>query len=120
MVAALFPDGRKRILDNPKLSPQFPTQYGKKQWIAPDEQLAVFDNTYAVSAYVPYEWFQDFSPMWRFVASHLHFTPRLEGIADEYVRRMFGIGKGDAVPLVSTFKVRPGWSLNGEYFLPSP
>ncbi|KAG8915843.1 hypothetical protein FRC00_011789, partial [Tulasnella sp. 408] len=97
MAAALFPDGRKRVLD--ANTARFPTQFGKKEWIAPDEQLAVFDNTYGVSAYVPYEWFQDFSPMWRYVGRYLRFTPRVEGIADEYLRRMFGIGQNDAIPL---------------------
>lgn len=101
MAAALFPDGRKRVLD--ANTARFPTQFGKKEWIAPDEQLAVFDNTYGVSAYVPYEWFQDFSPMWRYVGRYLRFTPRVEAIADEYVRRMFGIGENDAIPLVSPF-----------------
>ncbi|KIO19390.1 hypothetical protein M407DRAFT_223117 [Tulasnella calospora MUT 4182] len=109
MAAALFPDGRKRVLD--ANTARFPTQFGKKEWIAPDEQLAVFDNTYGVSAYIPYEWFQDFSPMWRFVGRYLHFTPRVEGIADEYVRRMFGLGKGDAVPLYIVLHIRRAdWS----------
>lgn len=56
MVAALFPNDWKGILDNPKTSPQFPAQFGKNGWIPPDVQLAIFNNMNGVSAYILYQW----------------------------------------------------------------
>ncbi|KAG9008426.1 hypothetical protein FRB90_008890 [Tulasnella sp. 427] len=110
MVSALFPSGRERILSS-REHVTYPTQFGAKKPIPPDEHIAVFDNTYGVSAETPYEWFLDYSPMWRFVARWLRFTPRVEGIAEAYMRRMFGLGEGEEIPLFIVLHIRRAdWS----------
>jgi len=39
----------------------------------------------------PFEFDFDYSPAWLFVGQYMHWTPRLEAIADEYVRRAIGM-----------------------------
>jgi hypothetical protein len=42
----------------------------------------------------------DYSTAWRFVGKHLHWNPRVEELAHEYVRRAFGLSAVDAIPPV--------------------
>lgn len=39
----------------------------------------------------PFEFDFDYSPAWLFVGQYMHWTPRLDAIADEYVRRAIGM-----------------------------
>ena len=49
---------------------------------------------------VQHEIEHDYSPVWRDVARHLRWTPRLEALAEEYVKRTFDLPQTAAVPPV--------------------
>jgi len=48
-----------------------------------------------------FEYEFDISPAWRFVATHFRWTPRLQSIADGYLRRIFKVPDNDPIPPVS-------------------
>ena len=47
------------------------------------------------------EYDYDFSPAWRYVATHMHWTERLEAISDLYLRAAFGLQPDQLIPPVS-------------------
>lgn len=49
---------------------------------------------------VEYEY--DFSPAWRYVATHMHWTERLETIGELYLRSTFGLEADQPIPPVSS------------------
>ncbi|KAF8665360.1 hypothetical protein AX16_000379 [Volvariella volvacea WC 439] len=89
LAALSFPETRASSLVPPRESPQHHVS------LPPDEQLLCYDYLYYVSAHQPFEFEFDYSPAWRFVAQHMHFTPALQQLAETYVRRAFGT-PGDA------------------------
>lgn len=48
----------------------------------------------------PFEFEFDFSPAWLHVGQHMHWTPRLENLADQYVRKSLGVEDSSKTPLV--------------------
>lgn len=40
------------------------------------------------------------APVWRFVAKHAHFLPKVTNVATRYLERAFGIDKGAGLPKV--------------------
>lgn len=108
LAALAFPEQRQAHLVEPLASPEHGVS------LPPDEHLLCYDYLYYVCAHQvrfllpslgwsisndaltqPFEFEYDFSPAWRYVAQYMHFTPRLEHLADEYVRRALGITDGD-------------------------
>ena len=47
-----------------------------------------------------YEFQHDYSPAWRFVGTHAHWSPWLRGLADDYLRRVFDIAPSVPIPPV--------------------
>ncbi|KAF9041764.1 hypothetical protein BDZ89DRAFT_1060126, partial [Hymenopellis radicata] len=66
--------------------------------LPPDEQLLCYDYLYYVCAQQPYEFTWEYSPAWRFVAQHMHFTRRLERLANFYINRAIGIPDIEPTP----------------------
>ena len=53
-------------------------------------------------AYQSFEYEYDYSPGWRFAVKNFRWTDRLQGIADGYLKRMFGVPEEEPVPPVSS------------------
>ena len=51
------------------------------------------------------EYNYDFSPAWRFVVRHMHWTERMEAIGELYLRSAFGVESDVAIPPVSDHKL---------------
>ncbi|KAJ7808255.1 hypothetical protein B0H14DRAFT_2870753 [Mycena olivaceomarginata] len=79
-----FPTTRKASLVPPLPSPQHNIS------LPPDQHLLCYDYLYYVSAHQPFEMEYDYSPAWRYVGKYMHWTPELEKLADDYVRRAIG------------------------------
>jgi len=59
----------------------------------PEGHLACFDTMYyATSGAEVYEWRFGFSPVWRDVGRWVRFNTRFKGLAEEYMRSLFGDG----------------------------
>ena len=57
----------------------------------PEGQLACFDTMYYMTSGAEvYEWRFGFSPVWRTVGRWLRFNSRIEGLAKEYMKKLFG------------------------------
>lgn len=116
-----FPEGRADALSRPHENPTRKSE-GNGIALPPDEQLACFDYLYYVCALdvraspsfhsscllnhsQPFEFERDYSPMWREVMVHARWTSDLEELARGYLRRLFRLPGGAAIPPVrpSTF-----------------
>ncbi|KAJ6621218.1 hypothetical protein B0H10DRAFT_1790422 [Mycena sp. CBHHK59/15] len=95
-----FPETRADSLVTPLPSPKHNVS------LPPDEHLLCYDYLYYVSAHKPYELETDYSPAWRYVGQYMHWTPRLEQLADQYVRRAVGAGDDEPVPPFISLHVR--------------
>ncbi|KAF8922053.1 hypothetical protein CPB85DRAFT_1265699 [Mucidula mucida] len=86
-----YPETREASLVTPLPSPNNVS-------LPPDEQLLCYDYLYYVCAQQPYEYDWEYSPAWRFVAQHMHFTPALEHLANIYINRAIGIPEDEPTP----------------------
>ena len=107
-----FPQEYKANVDREEHSPS--PQLGLE--LLPDEQLMCFDFLYYASALnvrapiltsrtpanlsQTYEYEHDYSPAWNAVAAHMHWEPKLQALADSYLRKTFGVSEQDDVPPV--------------------
>ncbi|KDQ15100.1 hypothetical protein BOTBODRAFT_301821 [Botryobasidium botryosum FD-172 SS1] len=83
-----FPDGRSRAI---AVAPG-PTSSNILHGFAnPDEHILCYDFLYFAVENRQYEWELDFSPAWRFVGRHLHWSDKVKDLAREYLRRIFGV-----------------------------
>ncbi|TFK25220.1 hypothetical protein FA15DRAFT_703919 [Coprinopsis marcescibilis] len=81
--------------------------------LAPDEHLSCYDFLYyATSGVSDLEWRFRWSPSWRQVGTHLHFTDDLVALAREYVRRAFGHPPNQPLPPLITVHIRRGDFVN--------
>ncbi|KAJ6541871.1 hypothetical protein B0H19DRAFT_1175026 [Mycena capillaripes] len=92
LASLAFPAARSANLVPPLPSPQH------HQSLPPDEHLLCYDLLYYVAAQEPFEIGLDYSPAWRYVGQHMHWTPALEQLGDEYVRDTFGLVAHDPIP----------------------
>ncbi|KAI0770948.1 hypothetical protein BD413DRAFT_626744 [Trametes elegans] len=76
--------------------------------LPPDEQLVCYDYLYYVCALDPFEFERDYSPMWREVMVHAHWTESLQDLARGYLRRMFRLAEGAAIPPYIAIHARRG------------
>ncbi|KAF8913143.1 hypothetical protein CPB84DRAFT_1812062 [Gymnopilus junonius] len=97
-----FPEIRKEQIVEPLESPYHHIK------LPPDEQVLCYDYLYYVSAHQPYEFDFDYSPAWLFVGQHMHWTPRLVSLAEEYLRRAFGTQANDETPPWIAIHIRHG------------
>ncbi|KAG2022927.1 hypothetical protein CC2G_000641 [Coprinopsis cinerea AmutBmut pab1-1] len=102
LAALAFPEHRKENLGNPRESEI------NKVRLPPDEQLLCYDYLYYVCAHQPFEYDFDFSPAWRFVGQHLHWSSKVQDLIDQYVRRTIGVPEGEKTPAWITIHIRHG------------
>ncbi|CAK5275590.1 unnamed protein product [Mycena citricolor] len=95
-----FPETR-----NAHLVPPLPSPI-RQEALSPDEDLLCYDYLYYVSAHRPFEFGFDYSPAWRFVGTHMHWTPRLEELADDYLRLALGVPSHETIPPFVSVHVR--------------
>ncbi|KAJ7230627.1 hypothetical protein GGX14DRAFT_692243 [Mycena pura] len=72
------------------------------------EHLLCFDNVFYVSARGGWEIEYSYSPAWRFIGRHMHWTSKIQDIANEYVCGALGIGPEESIPLYIAVHVRRG------------
>ncbi|KAG8985443.1 hypothetical protein FRB93_005829 [Tulasnella sp. JGI-2019a] len=112
LASVLFPDGRRDVL-----SEEVPRKVagGTTSYYEPDEQLACFDNLFGTSAFVEYEWYKDYSPAWRFVGRHVHFTDEVQYLVDQYLKKTLGVDDNKTLPpFIAVHIRRDDWAK--EYF----
>lgn len=73
-----------------------------------DDQLMCYDYLYYASSVVSMEFDHDFSPAWRNVGRHLHWTSHLNNIVDQYVRHTLRVADGDKTPTWIGIHIRRG------------
>ncbi|KZT51339.1 hypothetical protein CALCODRAFT_487998 [Calocera cornea HHB12733] len=66
--------------------------------LTPDEHMVCFDWLYYTGLDRSFEWEYDYSPEWQLVAKYMRWNPKLEAVADQYLRRHFGVSAGDVIP----------------------
>jgi hypothetical protein len=89
-----FPEFRAELAADPRESDQNHVK------LPPDEQLLCYDYLYYVGSHQPVEFEFDYSPVWLHVGQHIHWTPRLENLADQYVRKTLGVEDSSRTPPV--------------------
>ncbi|KAK7031507.1 hypothetical protein R3P38DRAFT_2924051 [Favolaschia claudopus] len=77
--------------------------------IVPDDQLLCFDNLYFVCAHEAWEFSnRRYAPAWRFVGRHMHWSSKVQDLADQYIRKAFLIKPSVQIPPYITIHVRRG------------
>ncbi|KAL5519476.1 hypothetical protein ACEPAH_1159 [Sanghuangporus vaninii] len=105
LAALTFPDGRNRARI-PAAAPFPAPQTGDTS--LPDEQMACFDFPYYVASEAIFEFKYDWSPAWRFVGTHAHWSSWLTNVALDAIRKTFGVEEGEEVPPFISMHVRHG------------
>ncbi|KAK7031914.1 hypothetical protein R3P38DRAFT_2926062 [Favolaschia claudopus] len=100
LMALTFPDLRGKSLRPSTPSPRL------KLSLPPDERLVCFDNMYWIANVEPHELTHDYSTTWRFVGKNLHWNPRIEGLARDYIRQTFSLPDSEPIPPYITIHVR--------------
>lgn len=59
-----------------------------------------FSSSCLTEASQLWDYHQEMSPAWRFVGQHMHWNPRIQNIANKYIRRAFGLDSTEAIPPV--------------------
>ena len=71
--------------------------------LPPDEKMACFDYLYyTTSSRETFEWRFAWSPVWRFVAKHLHFTDHITDLAKTYLAKAFDTAENNIPPVGSS------------------
>jgi len=102
LAALAFPETRAASLVPPLESPEHHVS------LPPDQQLLCYDYLYYVCANQPFEFDFDYSPAWRFVGQHMRWAPKIEKLADEYVRKAIGLEEDQNTPKWIAVHVRHG------------
>ncbi|TDL27888.1 hypothetical protein BD410DRAFT_781803 [Rickenella mellea] len=113
LAALMYPDYRKQMTQEMG----FPDAYEfngttpserHKHTLPPDDHLTCFDFTYFVSASRAFEYDYDYSPAWRFVGTYARWNPRILELADQYLRRAFGLSPAEQIPPFVSVHARHG------------
>ncbi|KAF9654199.1 hypothetical protein BDM02DRAFT_3182029 [Thelephora ganbajun] len=102
-----FPDARREWLNNGQAIQQTPSPI-LNVIEDPDQQMLCMDYLYFAAAIGDVEYDYDFSPAWRFVVAHMHWTERLEAIGELYLRSTFGLKPSQPIPPYITIHIRHG------------
>lgn len=104
-----FPKSRARVLPG-ELPKTVPLNDGSGKKLEPDEQLLCFDLLYFTGVMEPYpanDFFTDYSPFWNQVGVHMRWKQSLVEIANQYLRRHFGVQNStDPIPPFISVHVR--------------
>ncbi|KAJ7746811.1 hypothetical protein DFH07DRAFT_589770 [Mycena maculata] len=66
--------------------------------LPPDDHLLCYDLLYYAGAHELFEFNYEISPAWRFVGQHMHWTARIQQIAESYTRETLGIAPHAPIP----------------------
>jgi len=102
LAALAFPETRAANLVPPLESPN------NHVLLPPDEHVLCYDYLYFVCANQPYEMEFDYSPAWRFVGQYMRWSPTVERLADQYVRRAIAIEEDEPTPPWIAIHMRHG------------
>ncbi|KAF9022035.1 hypothetical protein BDZ89DRAFT_221297 [Hymenopellis radicata] len=81
----------------------------KGNYAPPDRHLACLDTTYYMgSGAAPFEWERSWSPVWRYVATHIKFTQKVNDLADKAIRKAFKVRSSAPMPPFIAVHVRHG------------
>ncbi|CAK5273569.1 unnamed protein product [Mycena citricolor] len=77
--------------------------------LPPDQQVLCYDNLYWANDHEQHELEKsDYSPAWRFVGHHLHWSNKLQDIGDMYIREALGVPATDPIPPYIAVHARHG------------
>lgn len=77
--------------------------------LEPDEHMLCYDFLYYLAALQPFEITRmDYSPAWRRAGTLMRWTPELEQLGDESVRRTLGVEGNEPTPLFISVHMRHG------------
>ncbi|KAJ7109973.1 hypothetical protein C8R44DRAFT_842428 [Mycena epipterygia] len=80
--------------------------------LPPDHHLLCYDFLYFVAAHQPFETGLDYSPAWRRAGQLMRWTPALEQLGDDCVRRTLGVEGDTPTPPFVSVHVRHGDFVN--------
>ncbi|KDN51561.1 hypothetical protein RSAG8_00106, partial [Rhizoctonia solani AG-8 WAC10335] len=104
-----FTRSRARILPD-QFRKAFPLQSSSDQKLEPDETMLCWDNLYYTGVFEPYptlDFFSGYSPCWNQVGIHMRWNQSLVKLANQYLRRHFGIeNTTDPIPPFISVHVR--------------
>ncbi|KAF7290976.1 hypothetical protein HMN09_01276300 [Mycena chlorophos] len=106
LVALSFPEKHKENVQAQQQTLRGSTLLGLKT--PPDEQLMCFDWLFNTCENAPHDVLKDYSSTWRQIGQHLHFHPKIEGLAHEYLRKAFQLSVDQPVPPYIAVHVRRG------------
>ncbi|KAH7340519.1 hypothetical protein B0J17DRAFT_715729 [Rhizoctonia solani] len=95
-----FTRSRMRVLPD-QFRKAFPLQSNPEQKLEPDETMLCWDTLYYTGVFEPYpsiDFFKDYSPYWSQVGVHMRWKQSLIELANQYLRRHFGLGDTDLIP----------------------
>ncbi|KAG9047251.1 hypothetical protein FS837_002724 [Tulasnella sp. UAMH 9824] len=107
----LSPSGRAAALS---LSPSTWAEELISPTPEPDEQLACFDGLYSDTEG---QWEKDLGRTWDLVGTNMHFTRKMDLLANSILRRIFDLREFDVVPLFISVHIRRG---DLDYFCENP
>ncbi|KAJ7676518.1 hypothetical protein DFH06DRAFT_1466020 [Mycena polygramma] len=103
LMALSFPEERNRSLGTAPLPSPI-----RRLSLPPDEHLMCFDQLYWLANFKQHEMEHGYSTAWRFVGRHMRWNPRIEELAQQYVRRAFSLAPTDTIPPYIAIHVRHG------------
>jgi hypothetical protein len=57
-------------------------------------------NLFLASSVKPYEWFEEWVPAWTQVGKYMRWAPKMEELANGFIKRAFGLAPEDPLPSV--------------------
>ncbi|KAF8610175.1 hypothetical protein BDV93DRAFT_9100 [Ceratobasidium sp. AG-I] len=97
-----YPATRARILAEQSWATlAVPSGSGEK--LEPNDQLLCFDDLYYTGLIEPNpgdDFLHDYSPMWNQIGVNMRWKPSLVDLANQYLRRHFGVQNEDPIPPV--------------------
>ncbi|CAE6442897.1 unnamed protein product [Rhizoctonia solani] len=104
-----FARSRARVISD-QFRKAFPLQSSPDQKLEPDETMLCWDVLYYTGVLEPYpslDFFKDYSPYWSQVGIHMRWNKPLVELANQYLRRHFGIQNTiDPIPSFISVHVR--------------
>ena len=98
MVPYIFPNQPILPVDSFPLMEESPLGHR----LHPDEKMSCFDFLYfTTSSHETFEWRFAWSPVWRFVATHLHFTDHIMDLTTTYLAKAFNTTENNIPPVGS-------------------
>ncbi|KAG8715213.1 hypothetical protein FRC11_005286 [Ceratobasidium sp. 423] len=104
-----FAKSRIRVLPD-QFRKASPLQSNPDQKLEPDETMLCWDSLYYTGVFEPYpssDFFNDYSPFWSQVGTHMRWKQSLVELANQYLRRHFGIqNTTDPIPSFISVHIR--------------